>query len=212
MKVICTTKPDKFKNLTINKEYENVIEDGEAYVVPNDSGFRSRYAKKYFRVVPETPTTQPRPAQPVTRNLLDVLTMNYHENDLVSKREDSLEIILNGISRNININLEISTISCGIYEVYGIQEIKRVVNEMYNNKQQNIVGTREEFFRAVMEYLIAQLRNNNSRAFFLMSDNNNTANSDIYDSILSTLAVGNFSRSNPNSGNNITLWIINGAQ
>lgn len=208
MKVICTTKPDKFKNLTINKEYENVIEDGEAYVVPNDSGFRSRYAKKYFRVVPETPTTQPRPAQPVTRNLLDVLTMNYHEND----GGDYLEIILNGISRNININLEISTISCGIYEVYGIQEIKRVVNEMYNNKQQNIVGTREEFFRAVMEYLIAQLRNNNSRAFFLMSDNNNTANSDIYDSILSTLAVGNFSRSNPNSGNNITLWIINGAQ
>ena len=208
MKVICTTKPDKFKNLTINKEYENVIEDGEAYVVPNDSGFRSRYAKKYFRVVPETPTTQPRPAQPVTRNLLGVLTMNYHEND----GGDYLEIILNGISRNININLEISTISCGIYEVYGIQEIKRVVNEMYNNKQQNIVGTREEFFRAVMEYLIAQLRNNNSRAFFLMSDNNNTANSDIYDSILSTLAVGNFSRSNPNSGNNITLWIINGAQ
>lgn len=208
MKVICTTKPDKFKNLTINKEYENVIEDGEAFVVPNDSGFRSRYAKKYFRVVPETPTTQPRPAQPVTRNLLGVLTMNYHEND----GGDYLEIILNGISRNININLEISTISCGIYEVYGIQEIKRVVNEMYNNKQQNIVGTREEFFRAVMEYLIAQLRNNNSRAFFLMSDNNNTANSDIYDSILSTLAVGNFSRSNPNSGNNITLWIINGAQ
>lgn len=208
MKVICTTKPDKFKNLTINKEYENVIEDGEAYVVPNDSGFRSRYAKKYFRVVPETPTTQPRPAQPVTRNLLNVLTMNYHEND----GGDYLEIILNGISRNININLEISTISCGIYEVYGIQEIKRVVNEMYNNKQQNIVGTREEFFRAVMEYFIAQLRNNTSRAFFLMSDNNNTANSDIYDSILSTLAVGNFSRSNPNSGNNITLWIINGAQ
>ena len=208
MKVICTTKPDKFKNLTINKEYENVIEDGEAYVVPNDSGFRSRYAKKYFRVVPETPATPPQPAQPVTRNLLGVLTMNYHEND----GGDYLEIILNGISRNININLEISTISCGIYEVYGIQEIKRVVNEMYNNKQQNIVGTREEFFRAVMEYLIAQLRNNNSRAFFLMSDNNNTANSDIYDSILSTLAVGNFSRSNPNSGNNITLWIINGAQ
>ena len=195
MKVICTNKKEAFKNLTLNKEYENVIEDGDAFVVSNDSGFRSKYAKKYFRVVPEAP--------PV-RNLLDMLQLSF------ARATNELTIVLNRTTRSIGLDISASSISCGISEVDGISTIKTIVNEMYDNKVDTIVGERVDFFRAVIEYLLTQIREQHNVAFILMSDNNAISHSDEFDTVMNSLAINSFARVNPKSNNDITLWVING--
>jgi MoaA/NifB/PqqE/SkfB family radical SAM enzyme len=188
MEVNCLEKPAKFKNLTRNKNYE-AIEDGEAYVVTNDIGFRARYAKKYFRVVPEAP---------VTRRLLDLLTVTIEDEDV--------RIVLNRTTREVSLSVDATEISCGIDQISGISNLKSTVNSMYAAKAADIEGTKTEMFATIMNVILEELRRDNKMCW-LVSDQ--VRDSDIeLDAYLTSIAVSAITGNNPNSGNDITLWVI----
>jgi len=191
MNVTCINKPNKFKNLTLNHQYPDVIEDGEVFVVTNDAGFRARYAKNYFRVNPETP---------VTRNLLDLLTVTFDE-------DDRLTIVLNRTTRTIRLNINQSEISCGIDEIEGISEVKRAVHEMYAAKVADIVGTKAEMFKKVLDTIFEELRDNDLVMCWLLSDQIKTTDTEL-DAVLTEMSDIHTTGLNPNSDHEIILWVI----
>jgi hypothetical protein len=191
MKLVCERKKELFKNLTINKEYE-AVEDGEVYIVTNDAGLRSRYAKGYFRVLP---------AAPITRNLLDLLKVTYNY------EEGILDITLNRTNRVVDFDNQNSAISCGINELSGIASLKRVVNELYAAKMVDIIGSKTDMFKAILEVLFEELREGNDKMCWLLSDENRTADAEL-DTVLDEMSIYSHSGINPNNQHNITLWVI----
>jgi hypothetical protein len=189
MQVKNINKPTKFKNLTLNKDYE-AVEDGEVFIVTNDAGFRARYAKSYFRVNPETIAT---------RNLLDLLTVTYSDGELT--------ISLNRTSRTVELFIEDTAISCGIKQIEGIAALKSRVNEMYAAKVATIIGTKAEMFKFIIDELIASLREESDMMCWLLSDEIRTSDVEL-DAVLDELADVTSSGINPNSQHNIKLWVI----
>jgi hypothetical protein len=182
MNLTCVDKPTKFRNLTLNHQYE-AVEDGEVYVVTNDAGFRSRYAKKYFRVIPEAP---------VNRNFDDGI---------------GIDITLNRTNRHVTLGISPTEISCGINEIEGISELKSIVNDMYAHKMVDIIGTKENMFRAIMTEVLRKLHEGGNKMCWLLSDA--VRNSDVeLDAVLTELADISTTGRNPNSDHDIILWVI----
>ena len=193
MNLTCVDKPTKFRNLTLNHQYE-AVEDGEVYVVTNDAGFRSRYAKKYFRVVPEAP---------VNRDLLDLLTVTANDEDSIM----SVDITLNRTNRQVSLEINSTGISCGIDEIEGISELKSTVNDMYAHKMADIIGTKEDMFRAIMTEVLRELHEGGNKMCWLLSDSIKTVDTEL-DAVLTELAEISTTGRNPNSGHDIILWVI----
>jgi hypothetical protein len=190
MNLICTRKKDAFKNLTVNKAYSEATEDGEVYVVTNDAGFKARYAKQYFRVTPE---------EPRTRNLLDLLRVEINDY--------TISITLNRTTRNVDLDIDSSTISCGIDQIEGISTLKRAVNEIYAAKVADIIGSKAEMFRVILNTIFTELRENDNRMCWLLSDQIRVADTEL-DSVLTEMSDIHTTGHNPNSNNEITLWVI----
>jgi hypothetical protein len=193
MNLTCVDKPTKFRNLTLNHQYE-AVEDGEVYVVTNDAGFRSRYAKKYFRVVPEAP---------VNRNLLDLLTVAAENFD----DGIGIDITLNRTNRHVTLGISPTEISCGIDEIEGISELKSTINDMYAHKMADIIGTKEDMFRAIMTEILRELHEEENKMCWLLSDAIKTTDTEL-DAVLTELAEISTTGRNPNSGHDIILWVI----
>ena len=191
MNVTCINKPNKFKNLTLNHQYPDVIEDGEVFVVTNDAGFRARYAKNYFRINPETPAT---------RNLLNLLTVTLDE-------DNRLTIVLNRTTRTVSLGISESEISCGIDEIEGISEVKRIIHEMYAAKVADIVGTKAEMFKEVLDTIFEELREGDPRMCWLLSDQIRATDTEL-DTILTEMSDIHTTGINPNSHHEIILWVI----
>lgn len=191
MQLTCVNKPTKFKNLTLNKDYQ-AVEDGETYAVTNDIGFTARYAKKYFRVVPEVPAT---------RNLIDLLRVSYDEEN------GSVTVILNRTTRTVGLDNSQSVVSCGINEIDGISNLKRIVNEMYAAKANDIIGTKTEMFSAVMGTLMEGLRNEEGKMCWLFSDQVRESDTEL-DEYLTSISDATTTGVNPNTHNQIILWVI----
>ena len=186
MKLKCISTKPVFKNLTVDKDYD-ATEENDVYIVTNDAGLRSRYAKGYFREVP------------VTRNLLDELS--------VTVLEGRISITLNRTERSIGYNFAQTLNSCGIYEFEGIATLKRVVNEMYANKVPSITGSKSEMFKFIMDELMASLREENDFMCITISDQIRTTD-DVLNAVLTEMAESCVTGTNPNSNNEIALWII----
>lgn len=189
MRIKNVNKPIKFKNLTLNKDYD-AVEDGEVFVVTNDAGFRARYAKNYFRVLPEVPAT---------RNLLDLLTVTYED--------DQLTIVLNRTTRTIPLDISSSTISCGIDQIDGISDLKRTVNDIYAAKMADIIGTKAEMFEAILAEIFATLHEASDRMCWLISDEIRVTDEQL-DAVLTEMSDIHTDGINPNNDHNIRLWVI----
>lgn len=203
MNVKCINKPDKFKNLTREKDYEAVA-DGDAYVLVNDAGFRARYAKSYFREVAAAPTIPPPPPAPVVvpltavtfRNFLEGGVFDFTVNTGGRRREET-----------IRFSLSRSSISCGIYELSGIREIGNVLASLYE-RIPNPDFTYSNFVNRCMDELITTIFSIQPMATLLMSDFIDSDNDHVHE-YLNENASYSAHQNNPNSGNDIILWVFN---
>ena len=206
----CITKPDKFKNLTLNKEYE-AIEDGDAYVLTNDAGFKARYAKTYFRTVrgaravAAEVVAAPAPPRPAPIPLLSVLEVNTTWN--AARNRLTVSIILNRTTRAVELVCNGATNSCGITEVSNISLLKAEIRAMFAARVPHMTGTIEEFFSSVMHNVMDTLRTSIAGAFFTFSDQLRDEDS-IMDALLDELANSWSQNLNPNSGNQIKIWVL----
>jgi hypothetical protein len=191
MQLTCTRKKNVFKNLTVNKTYE-AVEEGENFLVTNDAGLKAKYAKAYFRINPQTPVTRP------------IASVTAVE---VTDDEETINITVNRTMRSVGMDIDGVNMSCGIDSVSGIAALKSTVRDLIRNKVDTIIGTEAELFLIVMNAYLEELRNNSPRMCYLFSDAIrpvDAAMDEVLDEIAETKSIGH----NPNSGNEIALWVI----
>jgi hypothetical protein len=139
MNLRCVTKSNKFKNLTVDKVYDGNEED-DNYVVTNDSGLPSRYAKKYFA-------------------LSDVVNVRSVDTN------GRFCITINGREYEFEIILSSSAISCGINQLSNISNLKTVVRRVTNTSKSTA-----DIFRTVIEFVLGYYREHNPAMCYLISD------------------------------------------
>lgn len=188
----CTTKKEKFKNLTVGKDYDGTS-SGDEYVLINDAGIRAKYAKKYFREVP------------VEIALEDAVTTDIS----VTQNRITVTVGLGGNNSNLVLSFNQATNSCGITEINGINSFKESILEMWNNRNRNIVGNLEDFFRAVINDLFVFLNTNIPAMCYTMTD----AISERHESLNNILSENEICElslegHNPNSNNEIIFWVF----
>lgn len=154
-KVICTKKKDSFKNLTVNKEYE-AIDNGESYVIQNDAGFRTAYAKHYFAIHEN-------------RNFENIATVNISNTDA-----NIIRIEVGGFGRGIaGINNELiinrAHNSCGIQEVEGIGALKQLCGALSERLRNVNNASGEQIFTYIIERLMTFIKEHYSGAFITFS-------------------------------------------
>jgi hypothetical protein len=185
----CISRNPKFKNLTIDKIYEGELID-DNYIVTNDAGIRTRYAPKYFRVVP------------LRYNLNDVTRCSIERvgnNIIIRLVINNTTYIIDGISYAAALN------SCGILELNGLRYIRGEVLRIWFALN-NIDGTQQELFRIVIESLLVYLRTI-AGAWITFTDV--IEETPLTDPIMDELADTTLQAVNTNSRNTIKLWIFN---
>jgi len=204
MRLRCSTKKDSFNNLTVGTEYE-AIEEGDIYIVTNNAGLRSRYAKRYFAVVPQAP---------VARSINDAVGVT------VERDGDDISIFVGIDTRELfhtNLSTQRTLSSCGVRDINGLQNIKGSIHDvMSDGRRWNralITGTEADLFKKVIDAVIALLRSDNTfrAAFYTFSDVVNEERAE-FDTVLTALSAYHIIGDNPNSGNTINFWLLTRAE
>lgn len=184
----------KHYNLTEGKEYQTidgVTEEDSYYTIENDKGNIARYSRTLFEEVIEEPEPEPEPTPtPFTVTVSHINNYRFRITDSEGK-SFVLSATVNGTS-----------ISCGIYQLAGINSIYSSIGGVYRNDENrldkiHIVLT--EFFRQVFRL----------NAFKFMLVSTNISLNATYIGIYNRL-FGDYQHSgnNPNSGNDIALWVV----
>jgi hypothetical protein len=189
--ITCINKSSKFKNLTVGKNYDGELV-GDDYIVTNDAGMRTRYAPKYFRVVP------------TIRNLADItrISVDHDGGDIsINVYINDVHHRIDGLSHNYHDN------SCGIEMFSGVERIKRQTLRIWGTlNTAEIAETQQELFRMIIEALLVYLR---TVAGAWITITNVVEEIPNYDIVLDNLADVTLERLNTNSNHVIKLWIFN---
>lgn len=218
MKLQCKNKGNN-KSITTGKEYEVINETEARYSIINDKGIQANYAKNLFskaiEIIPEIPIIDGLEAETSINNenedLGFMITIKIDGvNDYVFEKDNVLNILE-------------SPISCGIQLVSGLDELMNFVNEFKDDFRdyldENIKNFKidedldfDTFYKEIAELLIIDLieEYKGSCLYLLLStniENNPNYNIEIIQYLNQISEVDLFG-ANPNSGNDIQLWIL----
>ena len=205
MKKVCIN-PKNYK-LTQGNEYEILQQEDGYYLIVNDSNKTVRYYSDLFDDVEEA-VEEVAPPPPPARTEADVIS--------------SLNVTCNGQRctvtyvdlNNQTVNFQTSTIgifeteiSCGIHQIRGINNILLSIDNNVSTTDDDLLELRKEIVKRVISLLIN--RNRGNTRWMLMSTNNDDSYEDYFD-VFDSLAQTNLGwENNPNSGNDIKLWVFN---
>ena len=205
MNKICTN-PKNYK-LTQGKIYEILDEEDGYFLLVNDSNKTVRYYSDLFDYVEEA-VEEVAPPPPPARTEADVIS--------------SLNVICSGQRctvtyvdlNNQTVNFQTSTIgisstdiSCGIRQISGINDILYCIDNNVSTADDDLLELRKEIVKRVISLLIRANRGNTR--WMLMSTNNDDSYEDYFE-VIDSLAQTNLGwENNPNSGNEIKLWVFN---
>ena len=205
MNKICTN-PKNYK-LTQGKVYEILDEEDGYFLLVNDSNKTVRYYSDLFDDVEEA-VEEVAPPPPPARTEADVIsslnvtcngqrcTVTYVDlnNQTVTFQTDTIEIFG-------------TEISCGIRQMSNINNILSSIDNNVSTDEDDLLELRKEIVKRVISLLIRYNRGNTR--WMLMSTNNDDSYEDYFD-VFDSLAQTNLGwENNPNSGNDIKLWVFN---
>ena len=210
MNKICTN-PKNYK-LTQGKVYEILDEEDGYFLLVNDSNKTVRYYSDLFDDVEEAIETveafTPPPPSPPARTEADVISsLNV---TCSGQRCTVTYVDLN----NQTVNFQTSTIgisgtdiSCGIRQMHGINNILSSIDNNVSTADDDLLELRKEIVKRVISLFIRYNRNNTR--WMLMSTNNDDSYEDYFE-VIDSLAQTNLGwENNPNSENEIKLWVFN---
>ena len=208
MNKICTN-PKNYK-LTQGKVYEILDEEDGYFLLVNDSNKTVRYYSDLFDDVEETnePFEEVAPPPPPARTEADVissLNVTYNNNRCTV---DYVDLNNNNVNFTTDsINVATSSISCGVYQLYNINAIMECIDDNVNTDEDDLLELRKEIVKRVISLFIHNKRG--STRWMIMSTNNDSSFEDYFD-VFDSLAQTNLGwETNPNSGNEIKLWVFN---
>lgn len=187
--VICVNP----KNYRLTRNLEYAVQEVETgwYQVINDAGRSVRYASDLFQDVVVESTRE---------DVLGSLTVTANDRLL------TIRFTIDGddVVANINRLTESGTdISCGIGQLAGLNGLAGNVSRLFNGRRLDLS---QEVLNACIE---EEVSNSEDCAFLLLSTNiENNEYADLISNALDPLCTTHITQNNPNSGNNITLWII----
>ena len=205
MNKICTN-PKNYK-LTQGKVYEILDEEDGYFLLVNDSNKTVRYYSDLFGDIEEA-VEEVAPPPPPARTEADVIiSLNVTCN---SQRCTVIYVDLNNqiVTFQTNaIRIDAISISCGISQMYGISNILSSIDNNVNTDEDDLLELRKEIVKRVISSLIRYNRGNTR--WMLMSTNNDVIYEDYFE-VFDSLAQTNLGwENNPNSGNDIKLWVFN---
>lgn len=205
MNKICTN-PKNYK-LTQGKVYEILDKEDGYFLLVNDSNKTVRYYSDLFGDVEEA-VEEVAPPPPPARTEADVVSsLNVTCND---QRCTVTYVDLNNQSvtfQTDTIGISVTEISCGIRQMYGINDILSSIYDNVNTDEDDLLELRKEIVKRVISLLIRYNRGNTR--WMLMSTNYDDAFEDYFE-VIDSLAQTNLGwENNPNSGNDIKLWVFN---
>tara|TARA_R110000772_G_scaffold54130_1_gene123547 strand:- start:63599 stop:64198 length:600 start_codon:yes stop_codon:yes gene_type:complete len=197
MKVKCINA--KNYALTVNNEYEVLNEIDQRYVIINDKNRQVKYGTDLFEKVEEEEAIPARPPDSV-ETIVGTARLN----------DERFTFTINETRLSFNHNLRISgtDMSCGIKEVYGLNDYMDAINHTLAGERQEVINelTKKFFslFFGEMEYAMALLSTNTD------DDDNDDVNDGypVLQAALDPLATSITRCNNPNSDNVIALWVI----
>lgn len=190
-------------NLTLNSQYTVLTERGDFYTINNDKGITVIYSKKLFTTITTTNNDIPTPVEKKQLSDTDILnSLNITEYD-----EDSFIINVDTddgkytIAYTLDINQ--TSISCGIIEIYGLQAQLEEIRDVLINKSDTLyISILNKILEATIDCFIEGV-------FVILSSNTNYKYFDILNKAIYKLnVVSEVEGINPNSENNIVLWTI----
>lgn len=208
MNKICTN-PKNYK-LTQGKVYEILEEEDGYFLLINDSNKTVRYYSDLFADAEEV-VQEVAPPPPPTRTEEDVissLTVAYAGTRQCSVNyRDLNDNVVNFLTHQIAVND--TNISCGIRQLYNINDFLESIDNAVTTEEDDLLELKKQIVKKALELLIEATRANSR--WMLMSTNNNEFHEDYYE-VFDSLAQTNLGwEENPNSGNDIKLWVFNSA-
>ena len=205
MNKICTN-PKNYK-LTQGKVYEILDEEDGYFLLVNDSNKTVRYYSDLFGDVEEA-VEEVAPPPPPARTEADVissLNVTYNNNICTVNYVDLNNNTVNFTTASINVST--SSISCGIHQMYNINNVLSSIDNNVNTDEDDLLELRKEIVKRVTSLFIRYHRGNSR--WMLMSTNNDDSYEDYFE-VFDSLAQTNLGwENNPNSGNEIKLWVFN---
>ena len=205
MNKICIN-PKNYK-LTQGKVYEILDEEDGYFLLVNDSNKTVRYYSDLFGDIEEA-VEEVAPPPPPARTEADVISsLNV---TCVGQRCTVTYVDLN----NQTVNFQTSTIgifgtdiSCGIRQMSNINNILSSIDNNVSTADDDLLELKKEIVKRVISLLIHYNRGNSR--WMLMSTNNDSSFEDYFE-VFDSLAQTNLGwENNPNSGNDIKLWVFN---
>ena len=205
MNKICIN-PKNYK-LTQGKVYEILDEEDGYYLLVNDSNKTVRYYSDLFDDIEEA-VEEVAPPPPPARTEADVISsLNVTSG---GQRCSVTYVDLNNQTVNFQtstIGISSTDISCGIRQMHGINDILSSIDNNVSTADDDLLELRKEIVKRVISLLIN--RNRGNTRWMLMSTNNNDTFEDYFE-VFDSLAQTNLGwENNPNSGNEIKLWVFN---
>lgn len=204
------------KLITKGNEYEVISETKDRYSILNDKGIQKRYSKNLFKNFNQE------------EEIAEINEINV---------ETSVDVVVDEITFNVTIEIEgfdnfeydkkvavllDSQISCGIKQISGLNEIMQFshdIREKFNEYvSENLIKINkdfdlEELFKETTECLFQDLLSEiEGTCLYVLLSTNLSGNENYHQDVVSVLndlsENDSFIGENPNSGNNIKLWII----
>ena len=205
MNKICIN-PKNYK-LTQGKVYEILDEEDGYYLLVNDSNKTVRYYSDLFDDVEEA-VEEVAPPPPPARTEADVISsLNV---TCAGQRCTVTYVDLNNQTvtfQTSTIGINGTNISCGIRQMSNINNILSSIDNNVSTDEDDLLELRKEIVKRVTSLFIRDLRGNTR--WMLMSTNNDDIFEDYFD-VFDSLAQTNLGwENNPNSGNDIKLWVFN---
>ncbi len=205
MNKICTNS--KNYKLTQGKVYDILEEEDGYYLLVNDSNKTVRYYSDLFEDVEEA-VEEVAPPPPPARTEADVIS--------------SLNVTCSGSRCNVSyvdlnnqtvsfqtntVGISSTNISCGIRQMYNINDVLLSIENNVSTEDDDLLELRKEIVKRVTSLFINHNRGNSR--WMLMSTNNDSVFEDYFE-VFDSLAQTNLGwENNPNSGNEIKLWVFN---
>lgn len=198
MKQVRCVNPKHYK-LTLNSQYL-VEEDGDFYKLTNDNGKNVRYAQDLFEDV-QVVVQQPVIPEPPRRTEQDCINSINVNGRIISYTD----IDNNNISFEWNYGYSDTSISCGINQLYRIDDLMDSILDNVNTDDNDFEDLIKELFVRTLKSVISTKENR----FVLISTAYNDEYEDFYSYLDELSQVETEWLENPNSGNEIKMWTIN---
>lgn len=204
MKKIKCVNPKNY-NLTLNEDYELVNESADFVTIRNNNNKVLRYSKDLFEIstVIAEPVTAPLPPPPPPRTEQDCINSIVIEGNQLRYHNMNNELITFG---NISLGRLINNdFSCGVARYHDLNYMMSRIDHSVDTSDDDMINLRIAIFKAILTYNF-----NRSQIRFHMFSTNFDINFEDYFDVLDEMAGVSKTEwaSNPNSGNDIKVWVI----